>query len=315
MTIRTDDLEAFATAARAGTLVAAARAHGVSKSVLTRRIARLEAALGGAVFLRSTRGLRVTALGRRVLRHAERVAREMDSLLADAQAATHEVAGTLRVAAPAVFSTTGLQRALTRFIERFPDVHLDLRLDDRYVDIAAQEIDLALRIGRVHNTAHYTVRRIGTLGHMVVAADGYLQHMPALACPPDLVQHRCLVHSGVALAHQWRFLVNGRWTNPRLGLVVRADVMSGIVEMARQGAGLAVLPATLARAEIAAGRLRAVLSDWPLPRRGVYCVSPHRRPWPATVQALGAEIAAAWQSLEATAAASQSAADTPRAVA
>jgi DNA-binding transcriptional LysR family regulator len=296
VSIRTEDLEAFVASARTGTLVGAARAVGVSKSVLTRRIARLESTLGAGVFLRSTRGLKLTALGRRVLRHAQRLSRDMEAIAQIADTATHELRGTLRVTAPAAFATVRLHRVFARFIERFPGVQLDLRFDDRYVDLAAREVDLALRIGAMRDTAHYTVRRIGMIGHSVVASDRYLNQAPPLSSPRDLAQHRCLVHSGVSMAHQWRFLVNGRWTTPQPGSIVHADVVGALVELAAEGVGLAVLPTCLIRNEILSGRLREVLCDQALPRRGAFCVAPYRRPWPPTVHALTEQILAACKS-------------------
>lgn len=299
MTIRTEDLTAFVAAARNGTLVGAARIAGISKSVLTRRIARLESTLGASVFLRSTRGLKPTALGKKLLRHAHKLSQELEAIGQIAEATTHEVAGVLRITVPAAFSTPVLHRALARFIERFPEVQLDLRLDDRYVDLARREVDLALRVGAVRNTAHHTVRRLGMLQHVVVASDGYLQRAPPLASPRDLVHHRCLVHSGIGIAHQWRFLVNGRWTTPKLGGVVRVDAASMLVELAALGSGLAALPAFLARDGVRSGRLRVVLGAYALPRRGVFCVTPYRRPWPPAVLALTDQIVDVWTSCNA----------------
>ncbi len=266
-----DDLPSLALLARVihhRSFSAAAREAGIAKSAVSRRIARLEDALGVRLLSRSTRTVSVTEEGLRVY--------EQCAVLVAAAAAAEEAAGrtsnrirgTLRVSAPITFAQMYLARAISLFLMENTEVEVQLSADNRLIDVVEEGFDVTVRIGRLVDSSIYA-RKLATDRLIVCASPEYLGRAGEPESPGDLLGHNCLHYALVPLAGEWRFGRRGRGASlPVRGNFVATDGTL-LREAALAGLGLAVL--------LLEGQRRAEI--------GIYAVVPHRAHAPARVRA------------------------------
>lgn len=226
------DLRFFLALARRGSTQRAARELGVNQSTVTRRIDALEEALGVRLFRRTRRGSRLTDAGARVLPEAERVEQAIAST---ARAAEQDVAGEVVVTTTAAFAPR-LVPPVATLSERFPDLCVVVRAGDRVVDLGDGGADVAVRLGRPR-TQGVVARKVGEIELGLYASDGYVERHGAPA-PDALRGHRMLGYTG-----ELRRLPEARWMRACGGRIVfRSDSIATLVEAARAGLGIAVLP-------------------------------------------------------------------------
>src|ERR1700726_3833518 len=171
---RLTGLEVFSKVATSGSLSSAARAMGMSQTMVTKHIAALEARLGVKLFHRSTRRLSITEAGRSYLEGSERILVDLDAVEAAISADRIEPRGLLRLNAPVSFGTRRIAPLLTEFAKRHPYVTVELALNDRLVDLAEEGWDLAIRIGNLSDST-LIARRIAPCRTVICAAPAYLE--------------------------------------------------------------------------------------------------------------------------------------------
>jgi DNA-binding transcriptional LysR family regulator len=278
-------LEIFKAVAERSSFVRAADALDLSTAVVTRAVKDLEKLLGVRLLHRSTRRVTLTAEGQAALERADALLRSFDELAAASGAGADEVAGDIRLGAPASFDPDRLAGVLAAFMERHPQVRVDLRLDDSPVDLVEHGADLALNVAW-EPPASSIARRIGDLRVGLFAAPGYLRRMGAPKHPDELRRHDCVVYVGGG-RRPWRFShpVTGQIIEPALRARVSANNARAVLAAAVHGAGLAQLPYPMAEAAVRKGALQPVLSHWGSP---MLCMSLvyHSRHLPARVRAL-----------------------------
>ncbi len=289
-----DDILAFLRVAETLSFSRAAERLQLTKSVVSRRIARLERSLGGTPLLtRTTRGVALTDAGRVF----ERGCREALAGLEQARDAVMgregaPLAGRLRIAAPLAFGTRHLSPVVAAFAARHPGLAVEVSYAERAVDLMGEGYDLAVRIGVLEDSS-LIARRLSPVRNVVVASPGYLDRAGIPQAPGDLARHDCLVSTHAAVAEQWRFRIGRRWWSLNPPQVrFRSDNGDALKDAAVAGLGLAVLPTFIAGEAIGAGQLRVVLADFPLTERGLYVVRPPGRHPPAKVRALIDHLAA-----------------------
>lgn len=283
-----DDILAFVRVAETLSFSRAAERMQVTKSVVSRRIARLERSLGGVgLLVRTTRGVSLTEAGREF----ERRCREVLAGLEEAREAVMgqdgaALAGTLRLAAPLAFGTRHLSPALAAFAAQHPGLVLDVAYAERPVDLVAEGFDAAIRIG-VLDDSSLIARRLSPVRNVLVASPTYLERMGEPRTPQDLTRHACLVSTHAPIAEQWCFRIGRRWwaLNPPQ-VRFRSDNGDALKDAAVAGLGLTVLPSFIAGEAIGSSALRVVFHDYPLPERGLYVLRPPGRHAPAKVRAL-----------------------------
>jgi DNA-binding transcriptional LysR family regulator len=274
-----DALYYFAMVVDHGGFAAAGRALGIPKSRLSRHVDALETRLDLRLLQRSTRRFVVTDAGREVHRHAKAMLAEADAAMDAAAAATAEPRGLLRVACPVSIANSMLAPALPHFMARFPRVRLDIEVSNRRVDLLAESFDVALRVRTTPSGEDGVVmRQFAELDELLVASPAYLRAAPALEVPAQLADHPTLVfergreHPSWTLTGQQGERVEVAH-EPALGChdfnVLRAAALAG--------RGIALLPESVARADIESGALRRVLPEWRLPQGIFHAVFPHRR--------------------------------------
>ncbi|HEU5054923.1 MAG TPA: LysR family transcriptional regulator [Kofleriaceae bacterium] len=282
-----DDLVAmgmFARLVEARSFTAAARQLGVSKSVVSTRLSRLEDRLGVRLVNRTTRRLSLTEAGLGFYQHCARIAAEVDEATALMAGAAAEPRGPLRINAPIAFTHLHLIDVLVDFARAYPRIDLVVTTEDRLVDVVEEGYDVVVRVGHLA-PSNLIARRIATTGVVVCAAPVYLERHGVPRAPEDLVHHNCLRYSLVSPRDRWRFR-RGRRT---VSIPVSGDLVSNdssvLLGAARAGLGIAVLPTFIAASDLRAGRLIPLLDRFRGDDLGVHTLHPHRRHVPPKVRA------------------------------
>ncbi|MGQ0588889.1 MAG: LysR family transcriptional regulator [Sphingosinicella sp.] len=275
------DVLAFVRVAETGSFARAAERMGLSKPVLSRRVARLEEQLGARLLTRSARGAQPTDIGEAYYARAANILAELEAAEEVVAEAVTQIAGPIRLTAPLSFGITHLAPALADFAAAHPRVELDISLEDRTVDLTEGGYDLAVRIGRLKDSA-LIARRIAPIRKAVVASPDYLARRGRPEQPADVAGHDVLLY-----AHeQWRFRVGGRWETVRVSPVMRGNNGDMLLAAAVRGLGLVMLPSFIAAPAIEAGKVEVVLRDYPLDEGALHAVMPPGRATTARVRAL-----------------------------
>jgi DNA-binding transcriptional LysR family regulator len=277
--ISLDDLRLYAAVVRHGGFSAAARATGIPKSRLSRRIDGLEERLGVRLLQRSTRRFVVTELGAALHRHSEAMLAEAEAAIEAVARATSEPRGRLRVACPIAVASSMLAPVLPEFLQRHPQVQLELEVANRRVDVLAEGFDAALRVRQQPSGEDGLVmRRFADLAEVLVAAPEWLARHPPLSRPEDLAEH-CLM--SYLPGGEERLICLQSDAGSRIEVAVRPRVTCAefqvLLECALAGLGIAHVPRSVASAAIASGQLEIVLPEWRLPLGIFHVVFPHRR--------------------------------------
>lgn len=275
------DIIAFVRVVETGAFARAAERMGLSKPVLSRRVARLEERLGARLLTRTARGARPTDIGAAYYARASAILAELEAAEETVAEAVTQIAGPIRLSAPLSFGVEYLAPALAEFAARHPEVELDVALEDRNVDLAAGGYDLAIRIGTLPDSA-LVARRIAPVRKVLVASPAYLADAGRPERPADLSAHRTLLYGN----ESWRFRVDGRWETARISPRLRTNNGEMLRAAAEAGLGLCILPTFIASPALAAGRLEVVMEDCPLEEAGLYALMPPGRAATARVRAL-----------------------------
>lgn len=249
-----DALKLFAEVARTGSFASVARAADVDPSQVSRAIAGLESELGVRLLQRTTRAMSLTEAGARYLAQITPLMEGLDRAAEEARSEDSDPVGTVRLTASVAFAQACLTPLLDRFRARFPKLVLDLVLTDRNLDLVADRIDIAIRLGPNYSADVIGTRLFRTRYHVVVAPDWLARHGP-LASPAVLSDHNCLLFSFPDFRSRWLFRSGEKIeevpVRPAL-LVTNALILR---EAARAGHGPALLADWLIGDDLASGRL------------------------------------------------------------
>ena len=273
----------FAEVVELRSFTAAAASAGMAKATVSRRIAGLERRLGVRLLQRTTRRVAPTEEGKRLYERCRQVVaagKEATELLLDT---SRRPAGTLRVGAPIAFTHLHLTSVVVKFLERHPEIELQLLPRSRPADLVAEEIDVAIRIGQPAE-ASLVVRRLATDACVVVGSDAYLRRNGTPRTVADLARHACLRFSAEAEHPRWRLRRRICRSSPALrGNLVATDA-AVIRDAAVMGLGLAILPSHIVAPDVVSGRLIRVLEETALEEVAINVVYSQRRSLPARVR-------------------------------
>ncbi|MBO9353060.1 LysR family transcriptional regulator [Bordetella petrii] len=278
-----DDLALFVAIVDDGSLQAAARRLQLPAATLTRRLQKLEARLGCQLLLRSARSLKPTPEGRLYYEQCRPLLVALQQTTATLDSDLNQIQGTLRVLAPVNLARSVLAPAWTSFLAAWPDIRLELILDNRNEDLWHHGADLAVRVGPQHDPK-LRQRRLGGFRLDVVAAPSYLAAHGEPRHPHDLEHHALLVSEPLGT---WQFTApdGGQRIELRPPGRCRVNELELMVGMAEAGLGIMYCPHTLSAAGLESGRLRRILAGWHTPRRMLYAVWPQQQ-LPRKVRAL-----------------------------
>lgn len=263
-----EDIQAFVEVTEQGGFGRAGHRLGVSKSIVSRRVARLEGQLGAQLLSRTTRGVAPTEAGLAFKARAERVLAELEAAREDV--AQHgEIVGSLRISAPLAFGITHLASVLAELAVRHPKLSLDVAYSDRFVDLIGERFDAAIRIGALADSS-LIARRIAPIKAVLIASPGYLAAHGAPRRPEDLAGHQAVIYG----AETWRLRDGRKLVSVRPEGRVRADNGQAIVEAVKAGLGIGMAPTFLAGPALDAGEVTPLLLDFPLPDSALHVVRP-----------------------------------------
>ena len=275
------DVLAFVRVVETGAFARAAERMGVSKSILSRRVARLEEQLGARLLTRTAQGAQPTDVGQAYYERASNILADLEAAQEVVADAVTQIAGPIRLTAPLTFGVAHLAPALAEFALAYPRVELDVEFEDRTVDLAGGGYDMAVRIGKLQDSA-LVARRIAPVRKHVIGSPAYLERHGRPERPADLSTHRILLY-----AHeQWRFQVNGRWETIRTSPALRSNNGDMLLSAAEAGLGLALLPSFIAAPAIERRTVEPILLDFPAEEGALHAVMPPGRAVTARVRAL-----------------------------
>ena len=277
-----EDIRSFVEVCEAGGVTAAARRIGVSKSVVSRRLGRIEEELGARLLNRTTRSATLTPAGEAFKPHADQMLAECDAGRDAVREDAAAITGRLRISASTSFGITHLAPVIAEFALRHPKLEIQASYSDRLSDLTAERLDAAIRIGALRDSS-LIARRLASIRAVIVASPAYLA---AHGVPHTIGELRG--HAMVAQEHEvWRLLDEGRevTVSPRARFV--ADSGHALLAAAVAGVGVARLPLFLCAPAIGSGALEVVLPQYGSPDAGLYVVRPPSAgPPPAKLRAL-----------------------------
>ena len=274
-----DDLVAFLAVGRERSFTRAAAKLGVSQSALSHTIRELEERLGIRLLTRTTRSVAPTAAGERLLHTLGPRFEEIDAELAALSELRDKPAGTIRITATAYATDTLLWPKLAKFLKLYPDIKVELFIDNGLTDIVAQRFDAGVRAGEQVAKDMIAVRVGPDLRMAVVGAPSYFKKRPEPRKPQDLIDHNCVNLRLTTLGglYAWEFEKGGRELKVRVDGQLTFNGTFQMLNAALAGYGLAYVPEDAAQPHIASGRLKRVLADWCPPYAGYHLYYPSRR--------------------------------------
>lgn len=262
-----EDLRTFVEVADAGGVSAAARRLGLAKSIVSRRLLRLEDELGSQLLSRNTRGAVLTEAGISFRERAARICSEMEAAREELSS-DGDLRGLLRVAAPASFGQH-FAPALAALAKQHPLLQVHTRYSDRYVDLVAEGFDCGIRVGYLPDS-NLVARRIGSFSVALYASPHYVLAHGAPEKPDDVLHHQAVMIG----TESWKF-ADGRKTipvNPQGRF--KSDSAIAIAEAIAAGIGIGALPDVIAEPYVASGGIVTVMTRYRLPEVGIFVVRP-----------------------------------------
>ena len=296
-------MKSFVRVVEAGSFSAVAEQSDATQSAISKQIAALERELGARLLTRTTRSLALTEEGARYFEQVRRLVAEIAEAESSVRAGEQELTGWLRVEASVGFGRLKLMPLVQSFLEQHPRVRIDLRLNDGFVDLVEQGIDVAVRLGELQDSG-LLARRIGTSPRWLVAHRNYLRRLPngskAPRTPDDLARHNCIVYTELPWRNAWTLTAGPGAPEPvGSARVVRVEgnLQTNSSEVIRAailaGMGIGFAPTWLFEAELAHGDVQRLLPDWEAAAIPIHLVSPRERRDSAKVKAFAEHVAKA----------------------
>lgn len=263
-----EELRTFVEVADSGGVSPAARRLGVSKSIVSRRLLRLEAELGVQLLARSTRGAALTEAGVTFRDHAARACAEID-VARETILPAGDLRGRLRVAVPLSFGPTHFAPVLAEMAKRHPLLHIHTVYSDRFVDLIAEGFDCAIRVGYLQDS-NLVARRVGPIYGKLVASPDYIKAHGSPEKPEELAGHQALMQGTEA----WQFMAGDKVITVHPQGRFKADNAVALCAAALAGLGIAWIPDGITQDHVASGALVPIMTSHPPPPAGVYVIRP-----------------------------------------
>ncbi len=271
------DAAVFCQVVESGSFTAAAERLGLSRSVVSKYISRLEDRLGARLLNRTTRRLSLTEAGQAYFARTQRGLQEIEAAEAEVSSLQAAPRGKLRLNAPMSFGILHIAPAMADFAACYPELSVEMSLDDRQVDLVEEGFDLAIRIAELPDSS-LIARRLGPCRHVVCASPDYLAKRGTPRVPDDLRNHHALTYRYQASPSEWRFITpDGRYASVPVSGAIEMNNSLAIREVVLRGAGITLTPTFVVGEDIKTGRLHSVLNDYRAQELSIYAVYPERR--------------------------------------
>jgi DNA-binding transcriptional LysR family regulator len=266
----------FAKVVDSASFAAAARHFGMSPAMVSKHVQTLEERLGARLLNRTTRHVSATEAGQEYYERAVRILAEMEEAEAAAGDTQTSPRGQLRVTVPVSFGTHLLAPAVADYLVQYPDVSIDLSLDDPYVDLLEKRFDLGIRFGHLASSS-LIARKLYALEIHLCAAPAYLEKHGVPHVPADLAKHRCLIYTHAAPQNVWSFVDrHGKEETVHISGRFQANSGDVLLPPALNGCGLILAPDYLVEEHLKAGRLVRIMPGYTAHETPVYAVYPSR---------------------------------------
>ena len=276
-------MRVFAAVVEAGSFAGAADKLDLSRGMATRYVAQIEAHLGVRLLNRTTRRLSLSEAGSDAYQRATQILAMVEEAETSAAQEASVPRGTLRVSAPVAFGARHLGGAITEYLERHPEVVIDMSLNDRVVDLVEEGFDLAVRVAARIDPG-LVARKLTRARIVACASPGYLKKHGAPKSPAELAHHNCIAYTYSSLQNDWRFRKKGVERTVKVSGNLRGNNGDFLVNAAVAGLGVVIQPTFLAFEALRRKHLVRILPDWEADELSVYAVYPHRKFLPPKVR-------------------------------
>lgn len=276
-------LTMFARVVEGQSFTAAGKALGISKSVVSARVAQLEQAIGVKLLHRNTRRVTLTADGANLFASCSGLLQATDDAARAIRRVGVSLSGVVRLTFPVGLSLH-IPKLVEDFIVKYPAIKLELSCSDRHVDLVKERFDVGIRVTKTITDNALSARRIASEKVVLCAAPKYLQRHGRPTQPQDLKQHRCLASS--LHSTDWRLVSGQRAVTVSISGNLVSDNAALILQAAIDGLGVAMLPMSFLKGDLESGRLVRILEDYASEDFSVFIVHPYERRVPAKVRAL-----------------------------
>ncbi|MGB8665789.1 MAG: LysR family transcriptional regulator [Serratia inhibens] len=294
-----NDLLLFALIVDCGSFSKAAETAGVTSSVVSKRIGRLEKSLGARLLYRTTRSLTLTESGQALYLQARDISAKVQDALYAVSEKSEEITGAIRMSVPTISGELLLSESVAEFCARHPGLKVEMRLENRFVDLVEEGVDLAIRTGTLPNSS-LIARPILDSRWVIVCSPGYLERHPQPRSAGDLLEHNCLTYT-----YQESGTDNWLMKQPGSGeiyeLQVKGNLSANNARAIRKavigGYGIAMVPRCMVYEDLQDGKLVEILADHCAKVLGVYAVYPYTRNLPLKTRLLIEHIISSYQNI------------------
>ena len=273
---RLHEMETFVRVVETGSFSAAARDLNIGQPAISKTIAGLEERLGVRLLVRSTRRLSPTEAGMAFYERALRAIAEANEAEAAAQGAGTGLEGRLRICAPVTFARLHLVPRLGAFLDAHPKLRLELVMDDRAIDLVAENIDAALRMGALTDSA-LVARKLTQGERLVVASPAYLARRGVSITPADLLEHDAIVYGQTSGGEEWGFRRGTSETSVHIQTRLTISAAEGVRAAVIAGQGFSISSRWMFAPELESGEVVTVLDEWTLPSIDLWVIYPSGR--------------------------------------
>jgi len=276
-------MEMFVRVVETGSFSKAAREFNTTQPTVTKQVAATEARLKVRLLNRNTRGVSLTEPGALYYEKCKSIVRDAQEADSIVQLRQNQAQGLLRIGTSVAFGRRVVVPLALAYMRRHPQLQLDLSFEDRYVDLIAQGIDVAIRMGKLADSS-LGARYLGVNPWVMVASPAYLKKHGTPRRAQDLGAHVALVYSSVVGDEFWRMHTpKGDPVTVPVSGRFRSNNLSAVLAAARDGLGIALMPRYVASESLAAGKVLAVLADHSLPEQEIHAVFPSPKLLPGKV--------------------------------
>ncbi|MBO6505653.1 MAG: LysR family transcriptional regulator [Kordiimonadaceae bacterium] len=279
-----DGMRVFAAVVEQGSFTAAARRLGISTALASKYVRQLEDKFGAQLLVRSTRHVHPTDAGVIYADRCRVMVEQMDDLMDLAGKQSGQIVGHLRIAGPRIIGEELLSDCVREFLALHPTVTIDLRLEERKVDVISEGFDIAVRIGELQDSS-LKAKKIAEYSYHLAASPEYLQENGVPKRPSDLRDHHCILGSTISPNNQLEFIENDSKTTVTIEPRARVNAARPIRDLALAGLGVGLCLSSTIANDLAEKRLELVLEDFNAYHRNVYMLFPERRYTSARVRA------------------------------
>jgi DNA-binding transcriptional LysR family regulator len=272
-----DGLKTVIAVVETGSFTIASERLMISKALVSKYVGEVEEKLGVRLFNRTTRRLALTEAGKTYYDRALPLLEEYEELLDSVTGDQSTPKGKLKISVPVTFGEMQLSPVINKFITTYPDIQVNIQLTDRRIDMLEEGVDVVIRIGGVDDS-NMVARQINTYPLVLCASPAYLKQHGYPNIPNDITRHACIIDSNFRIGKQWPLVSpNGTVETIEVTSKIAANSPRAVMEIAKSGGGIALIPRFIVAETIAQGLLVEVLPSYSTLEFGLFAIFPHRR--------------------------------------